>query len=173
VGHAPADIEHPVVELGIAEAKELGLDVGALAALVPVWFAPSAILCGNYSTYHGATRMLNIAASLVGSLELAIMECFWATPTQTGGQILATLRKERRIAHTTVTTTLARLYDQGLLTRAPIAGPGSRQSWIYTARYASRGALLAATMETLAVQIGANHRDRAEALVELRSAIHI
>jgi len=62
--------------------------------------------------------MLNMTTSLVGSLELAIMECFWANGPQTGGDILATLRRTRVIAPTTVTTTLARLYDQGLLIRA-------------------------------------------------------
>jgi predicted transcriptional regulator len=55
--------------------------------------------------------MLTIATSLIGSLELAVMECFWAAPGPlTYGDILATLRRTRTIADTTVTTTLARLY---------------------------------------------------------------
>jgi len=37
--------------------------------------------------------MLNMTTSLVGSLELAIMECFWADGPQTSGDVLATLRK--------------------------------------------------------------------------------
>lgn len=106
--------------------------------------------------------MLNITTSLVGSLELAVMECFWAHGPQTSGDVLARLRTQRTIAHTTVTTTLARLYDQGLLTRKPT--PGRKMPWVYTARCTSRGALLAHTFERLAAQVEANPLDRAEAL---------
>jgi len=60
------------------------------------------------------------------------MECVWASGPLTGGQILATLRLKRTIAPTTVTTTLARLYDQGLLTRELAAG--RKMPWRYTAR---------------------------------------
>ena len=104
----------------------------------------------------------------IGSLELAIMECFWANGPQTGGQILDELRKQRKIAHSTVTTTLARLYDQGLLTRE--LETGRKMPWISTARYASRGALLAGALETLCVQIGADRGDRAEALAVILGA---
>jgi len=45
------------------------------------------------------------------------MECFWERGPQTSGDVLATLRAQRPIAHTTVTTTLARLYERGLVTR--------------------------------------------------------
>jgi predicted transcriptional regulator len=61
--------------------------------------------------------MLSIVASLIGSLELAIMECFWERSPQTSGDILTALRKHRTIAPSTVTTTLVRLCEQGLLTR--------------------------------------------------------
>jgi predicted transcriptional regulator len=108
--------------------------------------------------------MLNVTHSLIGSLELAVMECFWERGPRTSRQILSTLRNERTIAHTTVTSTLARLYEQGFLIREPIRGYGPRQSWRYTACYASRGALLANTFEQLSAQVGANHLDRAEAL---------
>jgi predicted transcriptional regulator len=111
--------------------------------------------------------MLNMTASLVGSLELAIMECFWDNGSQTSGDILATLREERRtIAATTVTTTLARLVEQGLLTRELEAG--RKMPWRYTARYRSRAALLAGTLVQLAAHLGADHRDLAEALTALR-----
>jgi len=113
--------------------------------------------------------MLNIAASLLGPLEQSIMECFWANGPQTGGQILATLRRTRSIAPTTVTTTLARLHDQGLLTRE--LAPGRKMPWIYTARYGSKGALLAGTFERLALQLAADHLDRAEALGRLLGVV--
>jgi predicted transcriptional regulator len=113
--------------------------------------------------------MLSIASNLVGSLELAIMECFWgADGPLSSGDILATLRKTRTIADTTVTTTLARLYEQGLLTRTLDAG--RKKPWIYTARYASRGALVAGVLNELCVQIGADPGDRAEALGVLLGA---
>ena len=112
--------------------------------------------------------MLNMTTSLVGSLELAIMECFWANGPQTGGDILATLRETRTIAHTTVTTTLARLYDQGLVARA--LDDGRKKPWRYTARYPSRGALLAGTIEALCTHLEADRGDRAEALAVLLGA---
>lgn len=111
--------------------------------------------------------MLNTAVSLIGSLELAIMECFWESGPQSSGAILATLRTTRTIAHTTITTTLTRLYDQGLLTRELAAG--RKMPWVYTARYSSRGALLAGVLEHLCTQLGANGGDRAEALKVLQS----
>lgn len=112
--------------------------------------------------------MLNLTASLLGPLEQSIMECFWADGPQTGGQILQTLRETRSIAHSTVTTTLARLYDQGLLTRA--LEEGRKMPWIYTACHPSKGALLAGALETLCAQLGADHLDRAEALAVLLGA---
>lgn len=112
--------------------------------------------------------MLNIAASLLGPLEQSIMECFWANGPQTGGQILDELRKGRTIAHSTVTTTLARLSEQGLLTRELKAG--RRMPWIYTARYTSKGALVAGAIEQLCAQLGADRGDRAEALAVLLGA---
>jgi predicted transcriptional regulator len=72
------------------------------------------------------------------------------------------LRRTRTIAHSTVTTTLARLDDQGLLTRE--VERGRKRPWRYTPRYRSRSALLVGTFEQLAAQLGADHRDRAEAL---------
>jgi len=109
--------------------------------------------------------MLNMTASLLGPLEQSVMECFWSSGPQTSRQILTTLRRTRTIAHTTVTTTLARLYDQGLLTRTLAAG--RKMPWVYTARYASRGDLLAASVETLCVQLRADRGDRALALAVL------
>jgi predicted transcriptional regulator len=110
--------------------------------------------------------MLNIAASLIGPLELAIMECFWEKGPQSSGTILATLRKTRPIAATTVTTTLARLFEQGLLTRT--LDDGRKMPWIYTARYASRGALIAGVVGDLCAYVAADRADRAEALAVLR-----
>ena len=111
--------------------------------------------------------MLNMTASLLDPLEQSVMECFWANGPQTSRAILTTLRMRRTIAHSTVTTTLARLFDQGLLTRELSTGRRHVPSWRYTARYASRGALLAGAVEQLCVQLGADRGDRALALAVL------
>ena len=72
--------------------------------------------------------MLKTAASLIGPLEQSIMECFWDSGPRTSGQILKTLSQQRTIGHSTVTTSLGRLYAHGLLLREPIPGHGGRQS---------------------------------------------
>lgn len=111
--------------------------------------------------------MLNTTNSLLGPLEQSVMECFWASGPRTGREILTTLRERRTIAHSTVTTTLARLYDDELLTREHIAGRGRSPTWRYTARYASRGELLAGVVEHVCAQLGADPGDRALALAVL------
>jgi predicted transcriptional regulator len=111
--------------------------------------------------------MLNTTISLLGPLEQSVMECFWASGPQTSGQILATLRLKRTIAHSTVTTTLARLHNDDLLTRESIRAGRRRSTWRYTAHYASRGAMLAGAVEQLCVQLGADRGDRALALAVL------
>jgi hypothetical protein len=62
----------------------------------------------------------------------------------------------------TITTTLARLCEQGFVSRELAAG--RKMPWVYTARYPSRSALLAGTFEQLVAQVGADQGDRAEAL---------
>jgi predicted transcriptional regulator len=115
--------------------------------------------------------MLNLSNSLIGPLEQSVMECFWLNGPQTSGEILATLRERRTIAHSTVTTTLSRLYDQDLLTREPITAHTRKPHWRYTARHPSRAALLAGSFERLAEQLGVNHLDRAEALGTLLGVV--
>jgi predicted transcriptional regulator len=106
--------------------------------------------------------MRSVATRIIGSLELAILECFWEGGPQTSGQILAALRLTRTIAATTVATTLVRLYEQGFLIRELL--PDRKKPWVYTARYRSRSTLLAGIFEQLVTQVSADHGDRAEAL---------
>jgi predicted transcriptional regulator len=115
--------------------------------------------------------MLNLASSLLGPLEQSIMECFWRNGAQSSGQILATLRRTRTIAPSTVTTTLARLYAADLLIREPLRPNDRKQTWRYTPRHASRGALLAGAVEQLFTQLGADTNDRAEALGRLLGVV--
>ena len=111
--------------------------------------------------------MLNLTTSVLGPLEQSVMECFWASGPQTGRQILTTLRMGRTIAHSTLTTTLARLYAQDLLMREQLIGRGRKPVWLYTPVHASRGALLAGAVEQLCEQLGADRGDRALALAVL------
>ena len=46
-----------------------------------------------------------------------MMELLWRTPSQTVNEVEEQLRKKREIAHTTVLTTLDRMYRKGYLTR--------------------------------------------------------
>jgi predicted transcriptional regulator len=111
--------------------------------------------------------MLNLTASVLGPLEQLIMQCFWSDGPQTDREILTTLRTQRTIAHTTVTTTLFRLYSHDLLTRELAEGRRHVPSWRYYPRYGSRGELLAGAVEQLCVQLGADRGDRALALAVL------
>jgi predicted transcriptional regulator len=140
------------------------------AILVLAWFALPAILCGSNRYDHGETLMLNLSNSLIGPLEQSVMECFWLNGPQTSGEILATLRERRTIAHSTVTTTLSRLYDQDLLMREPITAHTRKPHWRYTARHPSRAALLAGVVAHVCDQLGADRGDRAEALALLGGA---
>lgn len=57
------------------------------------------------------------ASHVLGELETAMMELLWRTPSQTVNEVEEQLRKKREIAHTTVLTTLDRMYRKGYLTR--------------------------------------------------------
>lgn len=70
------------------------------------------------------------AAQVLGELEAAVIEALWARPDQTVTGVEARLREYRPIAHTTVLTTLDRLFRKGYVTRKR---PG--KAFIYAARY--------------------------------------
>ena len=53
----------------------------------------------------------------LGELEKRIMDIVWEKKSCSAREILIILKKERKIAYTTVATILQRLYDKGLLTR--------------------------------------------------------
>lgn len=58
------------------------------------------------------------------------MELLWAQPGQTVNDVEAALQSRRRIAHTTVLTTLDRLYRKGYLTREKRG-----KAFVYAPRY--------------------------------------
>jgi predicted transcriptional regulator len=67
---------------------------------------------------------------VLGALEAAVMEILWAAGAQTVVDVETALRQHRDIAHTTVLTTLDRMYHKGYLTRAKRG-----KAFLYTARY--------------------------------------
>src|SRR6266536_2980463 len=57
------------------------------------------------------------ARHVLGELESAVMEILWAEAEQTVNEVEERLRRDREIAHTTVLTTLDRMYRKVYLTR--------------------------------------------------------
>ena len=62
--------------------------------------------------------------SELGPLELTIMQLMWKNTSSTVREIYELLSKERKIALTTISTTMNRLFKKGLLTREIQAGKG-------------------------------------------------
>lgn len=70
------------------------------------------------------------AGHVLGVLESAVMEALWAESGLTVNEVEERLREKREIAHTTVLTTLDRLYRKGYLTREKQA-----KAFVYAPRY--------------------------------------
>lgn len=69
-------------------------------------------------------------AHVLGELESVVMEILWAQSQQTVNEVEERLRNKREIAHTTVLTTLDRMYRKGYLTREKEA-----KAFVYAPRY--------------------------------------
>jgi predicted transcriptional regulator len=69
-------------------------------------------------------------AHVLGELESAVMEILWTQSQQTVNEVEERLRNKREIAHTTVLTTLDRMYRKGYLTREKEA-----KAFVYAPRY--------------------------------------
>jgi predicted transcriptional regulator len=67
----------------------------------------------------------------IGELESAVLSLVKALGRGSVSEILARAKSERRIAYTTLGTTLDRLYKKGLLSREMIAGKGG-QHYVYS-----------------------------------------
>ena len=70
------------------------------------------------------------AGHVLGELESAVMEVLWDHPSQTVNGVETHLLHDREIAHTTVLTTLDRMYRKGYLTREKQA-----KAFVYEPRY--------------------------------------
>ena len=67
---------------------------------------------------------------VLGELQTAVMEVLWQEPNLTVNDVEARLQRTREIAHTTVLTTLDRMYRKGYLIREK-----SGKAFIYAPRY--------------------------------------
>jgi predicted transcriptional regulator len=67
---------------------------------------------------------------VLGDLETAVMELLWRTPRQTVSDVEGNLNHARKLAHTTVLTTLDRMFRKGYLTREK-----EGKAFVYAPRY--------------------------------------
>lgn len=67
---------------------------------------------------------------MLGALEAAVIEILWARGALTVVEVETALRRQREIAHTTVSTTLDRMYRKGYLTREKRG-----KAFLYSPRY--------------------------------------
>lgn len=70
------------------------------------------------------------SSHVLGDLEAAVMEILWADAERSVNEVEERLRQKRDIAHTTVLTTLDRMYRKGYLTREKRA-----KAFVYSPRY--------------------------------------
>lgn len=89
------------------------------------------------------------AGHVLGELESAVMETLWAESGQTVNGVEERLRNKRDIAHTTVLTTLDRMYRKGYLTREKQA-----KAFVYTPRYTQEEFERMLAQEVLGALIG-------------------
>jgi predicted transcriptional regulator len=78
------------------------------------------------------------AGHVLGELETAVMEALWREPGLTVNEAEERLRSNREIAHTTVLTTLDRMYRKNYLTREK-EGKAFRYAPRYTREEFERG----------------------------------
>src|SRR5688500_14290647 len=89
------------------------------------------------------------ANHVLGGLESVVMEILWAKPSQTVIEVEERLRQKREIAHTTVLTTLDRMYRKGYLTREK-----QSKAFVYSPRYTRNEFERTLAQEVLGALIG-------------------
>lgn len=89
------------------------------------------------------------AGHVLGELESAVMETLWTNSQQTVNEVEERLRNKREIAHTTVLTTLDRMYRKGYLNREKQA-----KAFVYAPRYSREEFERMLAQEVLGALIG-------------------
>ncbi len=102
------------------------------------------------------------AGHVLGELESAVMEVLWAESGQTVNRVEERLRSNREIAHTTVLTTLDRLYQKGYLTREKQA-----KAFVYSPRYTREEFERTMAQEVLGALIGHSAETALSTFVDL------
>lgn len=104
------------------------------------------------------------AGQVLGELESAVMEILWIKPEQTVNEVEELLREKRDIAHTTVLTTLDRMYRKGYLTREKQA-----KAFIYSPQYTRKEFERTMAQEVLGALIGHSSETAVATFVDLIS----
>ena len=118
-------------------------------------FAPKIALRGFRPGARGAGHVL-------GELESAVMEILWFEAAQTVNDVEERLRDKRSIAHTTVLTTLDRMYRKGYLTREKQA-----KAFVYSPSYTRSEFGRTMTQEVLGALIGHSTETAVSTFVDL------
>lgn len=104
------------------------------------------------------------AGHVLGDLESAVMEVLWDKPGQTVIEVEERLRQKREIAHTTVLTTLDRLFRKGYLSRDKEA-----KAFVYSPRYTRNEFERTMTQEVLGALLGHSTETAVSTFVDLIS----
>jgi|SRR5687768_982220 len=102
------------------------------------------------------------ANHVLGDLESAVMEVLWAKPGQTVNEVEERLRQKREIAHTTVLTTLDRMYRKGYLNREKQA-----KAFVYAPRYTRNEFERTMAQEVLGALIGQSAETAVSTFIDL------
>jgi predicted transcriptional regulator len=102
------------------------------------------------------------AGHVLGELEAAVMEVLWREPGQTVNEVEERLRHKREIAHTTVLTTLDRMYHKGYLLREK-----QGKAFVYTPRYTREEFERGVAQEVLGALLGQFTEPALSAFVDL------
>lgn len=117
--------------------------------------SPKIILRGFRPGSRGAGHVL-------GELEAAVMELLWQRPEQTVNEVEEHLQQRRRIAHTTVLTTLDRMHRKGYLTREKHG-----KAFVYAPRYTREEFERGVAQEVLGALLGQFTEPALSAFVDL------
>ena len=101
---------------------------------------------------------------VLGDLESAVMEILWNKSGQTVIEVEERLRQKREIAHTTVLTTLDRMYRKGYLNREKQA-----KAFVYSPRYTREEFERRMAQEVLGALIGHSTETAVSTFVDLIS----
>lgn len=99
---------------------------------------------------------------VLGDLESAVMEILWSKAGQTVIEVEERLRQKREIAHTTVLTTLDRMYRKGYLKREKQA-----KAFVYAPRYTRNEFERTMAQEVLGALIGHSAETAVSTFVDL------